>query len=453
MRDLLLSTAQRAADYIEDIQTRRVGPAAEAVDALNHFIEPLGDAPTGPEEVVRLLDQYGSPATMGISSPRFFGFVIGGSVPAALAANWLAAAWDQNAGLFAATPISALLEEVSLTWLTDVLGLLPNCGAAFVTGATVANFCALAAARHGVLARSGWDVEAKGLFGAPEIQVVVSEESHPSVFKALGMLGLGRERVIRVPVDGQGRIVAERLPQLKAPSIVCVQAGNVNTGAFDPVVEIIARAHEAGAWVHVDAAFGLWAAASPRYAHLVRGVNQADSWATDAHKWLNVPYDSGLAFVRDPEMLRAAMSITAAYLPQGEHREPSQYVPELSRRARGVEIWAALKSLGRSGLAELIERNCTCAVRFAAGLRGAGYEILNDVILNQVLVSFGTPEENHRIIAAIQEDGTCWCGPTVWQGRHAMRISISSWRTTEADVDQSLAAILKIAAAEHRRPT
>jgi glutamate/tyrosine decarboxylase-like PLP-dependent enzyme len=393
-----------------------------------------------------MLDELGSPGTMGISGPRFFGFVIGGSLPAALGANWLASAWDQNAGLFIATPTATVLEEVSLGWLLDVLSLPAGCGAAFVTGATVANFTALAAARHAVLARVGWDVEARGLFGAPEIQVVVGEEVHPSLIKSLGMLGLGRERVVRVPVDGQGRMRSDQIPPLSATSIVCMQAGNVNTGAFDSAPEICSHAHAAGAWIHVDGAFGLWAAASPRYAHYTTGVSDADSWATDAHKWLNVPYDCGLAFVRDPEHLRGALSLTAAYLPQGAHREPSQYVPELSRRARGVEVWAALKSLGRSGLAELIERNCRCARKFAEGLSAAGFEILNEVVLNQVLVSFGTPEITARVIAAIQEDGTCWCGGTVWQGRTAMRISVSSWATTESDVDRSLEAMIRIAA-------
>ena len=447
MRDLLHSVALRAARYLEDINERRVSPSAQAVRDLDGFLEPLAAGPTPPEEVIRMLDELGSPATMGIAGPRFFGFVIGGSLPAALGANWLASAWDQNAGLFAATPISALLEEVSLGWLLDALALPAGCGGAFVTGATVANFTALAAARHAVLGRLRWDVESQGLFGAPAIQVVVSEEAHPSVFKALGMLGMGRERVVRVPVDSEGRMRPEGLPELNGSSIVCVQAGNVNSGSFDPAAEICRRAHAQGAWVHVDGAFGLWAAASPRYAHLVEGVDQADSWATDAHKWLNVPYDSGLAFVRDPEMLRAAMSLTAAYLPQGDHREPSQYVPELSRRARGVEIWAALKSLGRSGLAEMIERNCRCARRFADGLRDAGFQILNDVVLNQVLVGFGAPDDTGRVIAGVQEDGTCWCGGTVWQGRHAMRISVSSWATTEGDVDKSLEAMLRVARA------
>jgi glutamate/tyrosine decarboxylase-like PLP-dependent enzyme len=447
MRELLSDVAARAARYLDEIQTRRVSPSDEAVRALDVFAEPLPDQPATPEAVIDLLDRAGAPATMGMSGPRFFGFVIGGALPAALAANWLASAWDQNTGLHSSTPLTATLEEIALRWLTDALHLPAGCGGGFVTGATTANFTALAAARHTVLDRKGWDVEARGLIGAPEVQVVVGEEAHPSVFKALGMLGLGRERVVRVPVDGQGRMRANALPALRAPSIVCIQAGNVNTGAFDPAGEICRRAHDAGAWVHVDGAFGLWAATSPQYAHLAAGVSDADSWATDAHKWLNVPYDSGIAFVRDPETLRAALNISAAYLPQGAHREPSQYVPELSRRARGIDIWAALKSLGRTGLAEMIERCCRCARRFADGLSAAGFEILNDVELNQVLVSFGTPEETQRVIAGIQQDGACWCGGTVWQSRTAMRISVSSWATTEADVDRSLESMLRVARA------
>lgn len=445
MRELLDSVVPRAARYLDELKERRVAPSAEAVRDLDGFREPLPASPTPPDEVVRMLDELGSPATMAMAGPRFFGFVIGGSLPAALGANWLAAAWDQNAGLFSSSPIAAVLEEISLRWLLEILALPMGCGGAFVTGATVANFTALAAARHAVLERVGWDVGCQGLFGAPPIQVVVGEEAHPSLIKSLGMLGLGRERVVRVPADSSGRMRAACLPELRGPSIVCLQAGNVNTGSFDPAAEICRRAHEQGAWVHVDGAFGLWAAASSRHAHLVEGVDSADSWATDAHKWLNVPYDSGLAFVRDPEILRGAMTVTAAYLPQVDRREPSQYVPELSRRARGIEIWAALKSLGRDGLAELIDRCCDCARRFADGLSKAGFPVLNDVILNQVLVSFGTPDLTERVIAAIQQDGTCWCGGTIWQGQHAMRISVSNWATTETDVDRSLEAMIRIA--------
>ena len=297
-----------------------------------------------------------------------------------------------------------------------------------------------------VLARVGWNVEADGLFGAPPITVIVGAEVHPSVTKSLGILGLGRSRLIKVPVDAQGRLIPEQLPPLSGPTIVCAQAGNVNTGAIDPIAEICRRAHAAGAWVHVDGAFGLWAAAAPSRAHLTAGFADADSWATDAHKWLNVPYDSGLAFVRDPHALQAAMAITAEYLPtQSDARTPADFTPELSRRARGVDVWAALHSLGRDGVADLIERNCAQARRFAAQLSAAGCTILNDVVLNQVLVTFGDAEKTKRVIAGIQAEGTCWAGVTVWQGRTAMRISVSSWRTTDADVDRSVAAMMRVA--------
>ena len=443
LREVLQATAERAIRYLEGLEERRVGPSAEAIEGLGVFDQPFPESPAAALDVLRLLDESGSPASMGMAGPRFFGWVIGGSLPAALAANWLAGAWDQNPGLFLSSPIATTLEEIAQRWLLDALHLPAECGSAFVTGATMANFTALAAARHAVLARAGWDVESRGLFGAPEIQVVIGDEAHPSLIKALGMLGLGRDRVTRVPIDAQGRMRAHALPELRPPCIVCVQAGNVNTGAFDPAKEIVRRGSET--WYHVDGAFGLWAAASPQYRHLAEGFALADSWATDAHKWLNVPYDSGLAFVRNPEDLRAAMGISAAYLPQGAHREPSQYVPELSRRARGVDVWAALASLGRSGLAELVERCCRHARRFAEGLREAGFEVLNEVVLNQTLVSFGSAERTQQVIAAIQQDGTCWCGGTVWQGRHAMRISVSSWATTDNDVERSLAAIIRCA--------
>ena len=445
MRDLLKRTADVAARYLETLDERGVAPTPEALARLAELNRPLHEDPQAPAAVLEMLDRIGSPATMGMAGRRYFGFVIGGSLPAALAANWLAGAWDQNPGLFAASPIGTVLEEVSLRWLLDVLQLPPESGGAFVTGTTLANFTALAAARHAVLERAGWDVEADGLFGAPPVTVVVGCEAHPSLIKALGMLGLGRSRVIRVPVDSQGRMRAGEMPPLHEQAIVCLQAGNVNTGAFDPAAEVCARANAAGAWVHVDGAFGLWAAASRRYAHLVEGASGADSWATDAHKWLNVPYDSGLAFVRDSMALKRAMSLTAAYLPQGEHREPSQYTPELSRRARGVEIWAALCSLGRTGLSDLIERNCRLARRFAVELQRGGGEILNEVVLNQVLVSFGEAAQTRLVIERVQQDGTCWCGPTEWQGRTAMRISVSSWATRDEDVDRSVQAILRAA--------
>ncbi len=446
MTQLLKTAAERAARYLEGLDQRGVAPSPEAVAQLEEFDEALPEQSTDAEATLKFLDDIGSPATVASAGRRYFGFVIGGSLPAAVAANWLAGVWDQNAALIAASPVAAAIEKVALRWLLDVFSLPRGCGGAFVTGATMANFAGLAAARHSILEKAGWDVEAQGLFGAPPITVVVGAEAHASLIKALGLLGLGRDRVVKVPVDGQGRLRADVLPSFAGPTIVCIQAGNVNTGAFDPAKEIIDRAHAAGAWVHVDGAFGLWAAAAPKRAHLMSDSADADSWATDAHKWLNVPYDSGLAFVRDPNALRAAMGVSAAYLIESDTREPSHYTPELSRRARGIEIWAALRSLGRAGLADLIERDCRYAARFAAGLADAGYQILNDVVLNQVLVSFGGEETTRRVIAGIQADGTCWCGGTVWQGHTAMRISVSSWATTEEDVDRSLAAMLRVAA-------
>jgi glutamate/tyrosine decarboxylase-like PLP-dependent enzyme len=451
MKNLLEAATERSIRYLEGLETRDVAPSPEAINHISQLDEALPDHPTDPETVLGLLDDIGSPATVTTAGGRFFGFVIGGSLPAALAANWLAGAWDQNAGLDVSSPVAAALEQITLRWLLDVLSLPAEAGGGFVTGATMANFTALAAARHAILQKFGWNVEAQGLFGAPPVTVVVGEEVHVSVLKALSLLGLGRDQVVRVPVDGQGRMRADALPELSGSTIVCIQAGNVNTGAFDPAPEICAAAHQAGAWVHVDGAFGLWAATAPERAYLSSGVEEADSWATDAHKWLNVPYDSGIAFCRNPEYLRAAMSTSAAYLVQDGIREPYQYTPEMSRRARGIEIWAALRSLGRSGLADLIERTCRHASRFAAGLSEAGYRILNEVVLNQVLVSFGNDEATRRVIAGVQADGTCWCGGTVWQGHTAMRISVSSWATTEADVERSLAAMLRIAAEQGKR--
>ena len=448
--DLLRDAADRAVRYLGGLSERSVAPTAAEVHALSALNTPLPERHGDPREVLRLLDEIGSPATMAMAGGRFFGFVIGGALPVTVAASWLATAWDQNTGLATASPATSELERVALGWLVDLLGLPPGTGAGYVTGATVANFTALAAARHAVLEKVGWNVEADGLFGAPPITVVVGAQAHPTLIKSLGLLGLGRTRIVTVPVDEQGRMRAELVPRLAGPSIVCLQAGEVNTGAFDPAAEIVPLARQAGAWVHVDGAFGLWAAASPRHAHLTRGFGEADSWATDAHKWLNVPYDSGLAFVRDPEALRAAMAVRASYLPTGG-RDPSDFTPELSRRARGVEIWAALRTLGRQGVAELIERTCRHARRFAEGLAAGGFEVLNEVVLNQVLVSFGTPEQTARVIARLQEEGTCGCGPSTWQGRTVMRISVVSWATTDEDVERSLAAMLNIGAQERSR--
>jgi glutamate/tyrosine decarboxylase-like PLP-dependent enzyme len=440
---LLKSAAERAARYRRELETRDVAPAPEAVAGLKRFDEPFPDQPTAPERVLALLDEAGSPATMASAGGRFFGFVVGSSLPATVAAGILATGWDQNAGIVVLSPTAAKLEEVAIRWILELVGLPATSGVGFVTCATAANFAALGAARHALLERRGWNVEAQGLFGAPPITVLVGEEVHASVLKALTLLGLGRERVVRVPADDRGRMRPDALPPLDDHTILCLQAGDVNTGEFDPAAEIIPRVRASGAWIHVDAAFGLWAAAAPGRAHLMRGFADADSWATDAHKWLNVPYDSGIVFVREPRHLHAAMAMNAPYLVIGDTREPWHYTPDFSRRARGIEVWAALKSLGRQGLAELIERNCRQAARLAQGLRAAGYEVLNDVPLNQVLVSFGDPETTRRVIAAIQADGTCWAGGTVWRGRTAMRISVSSWATTDEDVERSLEAMMR----------
>jgi len=449
-KDLLQDVASRATRYLDDVRQRRVSPSPDALREMQRFAVELQDDSIDAAKVLAELDTLGSPATVACTGGRYFGFVTGGALPAPLAANMLAAAWDQNSGLEVQSPLAAHLERVCRDWMIALLGLPPQTEIGFVTGATMANFTGLAAARHSVLRAQGWDVEAQGLFGAPPLTVVVGDEVHVSLMKGLGMLGLGRERVVRVLVDSQGRLIAARLLAIDGPSIVCLQAGNVNTGAFDPIGEVAARLHGTGAWIHVDGAFGLWAAASSQKRALISGLDLADSLATDAHKWLNVPYDSGLVFVRDARALYAAMSANAAYFPEGQTRDPQRFVPEGSRRARAIEVWAALRSLGRRGLAEMIERNCRHAERFANELRKAGYQVLNDVVLNQVLVSFGAPEVTRRVIAAIQQEGTCWCGGTSWQGTLAMRISVSSWATSDADVEQSIAAIVRCARATQR---
>lgn len=440
--NLLFEAAKRAIGYLDTLDARSVQPSADAISRLKAALETsLPDQAMAPGEIIALLDEIGSPATVASAGGRYFGFVTGGTLPASLAANWLAGAWDQNSFNAVSSPAISLFEEAALRWVKEALVLPATAEGTFVTGATMANFTCLAAARHAVLKKAGWDVESQGLFGAPEINVVVGEEVHATVYKVLSLLGLGRDRVITVPADEQGRMRTDALPEFERPTILCIQAGNVNSGAFDPAAAIISRAHNAGAWVHVDGAFGLWARASETLASLANGFEEADSWATDAHKWLNVPYDSGVAIVREPEDLRRAMSITGAYLLASEQRDQIDYSPDSSRRARAVDAWAALKSLGRSGLSDMIDRNCAQASRLAEGLSGAGIEVLNDVVLNQVVVSFGDEERTHEIIKAIQESGTCWCGGTQWQGRPAMRISVSSWATTDSDIEKSLTVI------------
>lgn len=443
--ELLNLAAEKAIRYVENAGTRRVSPDSSDISALAGFHERFPDGPCNPADVLHQLDAIGSPATVTSTGGRYFGFVNGGMVPAALAASWMTAAWNQNASLRVMSPAAVELEDVVLQWICEALGLPLDCHGGLVTCATMASFTALLAARHALLKKAGWNVTEDGMFGAPPIQVVVGAEVHASLLKALSMAGFGRKRVTIVEADGQGRMRADQLPKLSEKTIICIQAGNVNTGAFDPAEEICAAAKEQGAWVHVDGAFGLWARVSPKYARLTRGLENADSWATDAHKWPNAGYDCGVVLLRNGDALRTALGIKAAYLEPGARREPMHCTPDSSRRARGVELWAALKSLGRAGLRELVERTCGHAQRFAKGLRDAGFEVLNDVVINQVLVSFGAPELTREVIRRIQEDGTCWCGRTVWQGRTAMRMSVSSWATKEADVDRSLEVIVRLA--------
>ncbi|MGH8871419.1 MAG: pyridoxal phosphate-dependent decarboxylase family protein [Acidimicrobiia bacterium] len=444
MEDLLREAARLALRYRQEVLTDPIRPDPEA--DVSELGGELPEGPIDPMQVLKLMDEVGSPATMGFSSPRFFGWVIGGVQPVALAADWMVSAWDQPTYAAVASPATVAMEAAAIRWIKEASGLPETAWGVFVTGTTVAHMATLAAARSAVLSAEGWDATGQGLFGAPAINVVVGEEVHPSLIKALGVVGLGRDRVIEVPVDDQGRMRADAFPELSPPAIVCLQAGNVNTGAFDPMAEIIPRAKESGAWVHVDGAFGFWAAASPRLAHLTTGMELADSWATDAHKYLNVPYDAGVALVRSPSDLARLMSVDAAYLVEGEiGMDPGLYTPEMSRRARGVPTWAVLKSLGRSGLAELVDRTVRMAQRFAEGMERAGYNVLNDVVLNQVLVDLGDPETTRRIVSELQAEGTMFAGPTEWQGHTAMRISVSNFATTEDEIDQSIEAVLRVA--------
>ena len=449
--NLLERTAALALEFLEGLPGRRVGPTAgveELRAALGGLLPECGEDPL---DVVERLAREADPGLVAMAGPRYFGFVIGGHLPATLAADWLTSTWDQNGTLYVTSPANSVAEEISAAWLLDLLGLPAGASVGYVTGGQMANFTCLAAARHAVLRRAGWDVEADGLYGAPEIDVVVSQDSHVTVLVALQMLGLGRQRVKRVATDDQGRMrpdaLREVLQECRGPLIVCAAAGNVNTGSFDALEEIVPAVRERGGWVHVDGAFGLWAAASPELRHLVRGAGEADSWAVDAHKWLNVPYACGLAITAHPDAHRASMMAAAAYVQPsgGAVRDPFDFTPEFSRRARGFTVWAALRSLGRSGVAELVERCCALARRMADRLRGEpGVEILNDVVLNQVLVRFhGSDERTREVIRRVQEDGTCWLGGTTWHGRAAMRISVSNWSTTAADIDLSAEAILR----------
>jgi glutamate/tyrosine decarboxylase-like PLP-dependent enzyme len=450
---VLRLAAGHAAQFLASLDERPVR-AEKGFDELREALAGLlPDAGLPDEEVVAELVARAGPGLVGSQTGRYYGFVFGSALPAAVAADWLASAWDQNGFSVTTSPAAAVFEAVAAEWLADLLRLPPGVSSGFVTGAQGANTTGLAAARQHVLARAGWDVARDGLAGSPPIRVLAGAERHVTIDRSLRLLGLGTACLEVVPADGQGRMRADALldalARAEGPTIVCAQAGNVNTGAFDPVAELADACREAGAWLHVDGAFGLWAAASPRYRHLVDGCERADSWATDAHKWLNVPYDCGIVFCREPEAHGQAMAVAAAYLQRTDGRSPSDWVPESSRRARGFAVWAALRSLGRSGVAELVERCCDHARLFAELLGAeAGVEILNDVVLNQVLVRFDDDDETTReVVRRVQEDGTCWLGGTEWQGRTAMRISVSSFRTTREDVERSAGAILAAAAA------
>jgi len=451
-RDVLRETASYAAEFLGSLDERPVFPRASVEELRAALGGRLPERGLDPADVVAELTAAAEPGIVGIPSGRYFGFVIGGALPAALAADWLTSTWDQNAGLYVGGPSAAVVEEVCLEWLRELLALPAGVSGALVTGCQMAHVTALAAARHRLLADAGWDVNREGLAGAPRIRVLTGELAHVTVFRALRLLGIGSTQVVALPTDERARLRADALRDALAagggPTIVVAQAGEVNTGSFDPLDEIAAACEDAGAWLHVDGAFGLWAAASPELLHLVAGAERADSWATDAHKWLNVPYDCGMAFCRHPDAHRAAMAVQASYLVHADEagpRDQLDWTPEFSRRARGFPVYAAIRSLGRAGIAELVDRCCAHAGRFAAALSAAGAEVLNDVVLNQVLVRFGDDARTDAVLAAVQADGAAFMSGTTFRGVRAMRISVSNWQTTVDDVEASVAAILRAA--------
>jgi glutamate/tyrosine decarboxylase-like PLP-dependent enzyme len=457
-RELLLRTAELAADFLESLDQRSVWPEATVDELRESLGAPLQDESLDPLQVVEDLSRAAEPGVVAIPSGRYFGFVIGGALPASLAADWLTSVWDQNAGLVIGGPSAAVVEEVAGTWLKDLLGIPPHASFAFVTGCQLAHVTGLAAARHEVLDRAGWNVERDGLIGAPAVRVFVGGNRHVTIDRALRLLGLGSEAAVRLESDMQGRMradaLAEALRGSDGPAIVCSQVGEVNTGAVDPLRQIADLCAEAGAWLHLDGAFGLWASASSSLRPLVVGIERADSWATDAHKWLNVPYDCGLAFVAHPDAHRAAMRLTAEYLIADAKatRDQMDWTPEFSRRARGFAVYAALRSLGRSGVAELVERCCRHARAFGDHLtRLPGCEILNEIVLNQVLLRFADDETTNAVLAAVQNSGEAWMSGTTWDGRAAIRISVSNWRTNDDDVARALAAFETAVAAGARR--
>ena len=447
-RELLHVTADHAADFLGSLDERHVAPRTSAEEMLERLGGPLPQAGADAGAVIASLVEAAAPGIVGIPSGRYFGFVMGGALPAALAADWLTSTWDQNTCLYVMSPAAAIVEEVSRRWLAELLGLPSHVSVAFTTGCQMAHVTALAAARQAVLERAGWNVAEEGLSGSPRITVVVGAKRHVTVDRALRLLGIGSASLVVVPADDQGRIRVDALPEIDGPTIVCGQAGEVNTGAFDDLDAIADHVAGTDAWFHVDGAFGLWAAASPSLRHLVRGSARADSWATDAHKWLNVPYDSGLAFCAHPDAHRAAMTAAASYLTPADdrlERDAFDWTPESSRRARGFPIYAAIRQLGAEGIAAIVDGCCERAREMESLLEAGGATILNDVVLNQVLVRF-----DEDVVARVQQDGTCWLGGTQWDGGHAMRISVSNFRTTRDDIERSAAAILAAARVQSR---
>ncbi|WP_185296015.1 pyridoxal phosphate-dependent decarboxylase family protein [Mycolicibacterium litorale] len=444
----LQAAVRHAETYLSGLDERPVAARATAPDLVERLGGPLPEHGVDPVRVIDDLAVGVDPGLVASAGPRHFGFVVGGALPAALAADWLVSAWDQCAAFHALSPAGSAIEEITSRWVLDLLGLPAGASVGFVTGGQGANTTCLAAARHAVLAGAGWDVERDGLIGAPPLRVLCGEQAHATIHTALRLLGLGSGTAVSIPADAQGRMDPDALRDALAtgsgPAIVCAQAGNVATGAFDAFDPIADACAAHGAWLHVDGAFGLWAAAAPATRHLTRGVDRADSWAVDAHKWLNVPYDCAAAIVAHPDAHRAAMSLAGPYLVADPgQRDNTTYVPESSRRARAVPVYAAIRSLGRAGVAEMIERNCAQARRMAGHLAAIpGVTVLNDVVLNQVLVALpGGDDANRAAVAAVQRDATCWLGGTTWQGAHVLRISISNWATTDEDIDRSAAAI------------
>ncbi len=431
-----------AYEYMDGVDERDVYPTPQAIQNLTHFDEPVPEEPQSGADVLRLLHEFGSPATTAQTGGRYFGFVNGNVVPTALAARWLADTWDQNTALYVMSPIVAQLERVCEQWAVDLLGLPAKTAMGIVGGTSTATMCGLAAARYELLKRQGWDVNEQGLFGAPPLRVVVSEQAHGTVFKALALLGLGKNRIERVPADEQGRLNPAELPTLDAHTLLILQAGHVSTGSFDNFSELCDKANQANAWVHIDGAFGLWAAVSPTGKQLTEGIEKANSWSVDGHKTLNTPYDCGLILCKERNALVAAMQASGEYIQYSEERDNMMYVPDMSRRARAVGLWATLRYLGRRGVAELIDNLCERAAQFGAELQAAGFNVLNDVVFNQVLVTCDTPFETQRTLLAIQQSGECWCGGTMWNGEPAIRISVCSWATTEEDVNRSVQAFI-----------